>query len=140
MVYRPYGWTAEPINGSVMRPRIRLFFTVFACLTVAASARDHGQSKPLTLPQRVGRRVFQQRCAVCHTPPMVISKPYGPALSRETVAGREGAARSTIMDGETGLMPGFRYSLEPSQVEAILEYLKTVEKPTPPTSNWVSEH
>lgn len=71
---------------------------------------------------------------------MVISKPYGPALSRETVAGREGAARSTIMDGETGLMPGFRYSLEPSQVEAILEYLKTVEKPTPPTSNWVSEH
>jgi len=25
------------------------------------------------------------------------------------------------MDGETGLMPGFRYGMEPSQVEAIIE-------------------
>jgi mono/diheme cytochrome c family protein len=102
-------------------------------------AGDVPQTKSLTAQQQLGRGIFQQRCAVCHTQPMVISKQYGPFLSRDKVVGREGAVRSTIMDGETGLMPGFRYGMEPSQVEAIIEYLKTVEKPNPPVSSWIAE-
>ena len=102
-------------------------------------AGEAPQTKSLTAQQQLGRRIFQQRCAVCHTQPMVISKQYGPFLSRDKVVGREGSVRSTIMDGETGLMPGFRYGMEPSQVEAIIEYLKTVEKPNPPVSSWIAE-
>ena len=120
-------------------PRVAIAFglsvAVFACLAWSAQTV---QSKELNDKQRLGRRIFQQRCAVCHTPPMVISRQYGPFLSRETVEGREGAVRSTIMDGETGLMPGFRYGMEPSQVEAIIEYLRTVQKPSRPINSWVS--
>jgi mono/diheme cytochrome c family protein len=71
---------------------------------------------------------------------MVISKPYGPVLNQGTVGGREGSVRSTIREGETGLMPGFRYALEPAEIEAIIEYLKTVEKPAQPPAYWVAEH
>ncbi len=112
----------------------------FALFMPAAWSADTARAKDLSEEQRLGRRIFQQRCAVCHTPPMVISRQYGPFLSRETVAGREGSVRSTIMDGETGLMPGFRYGMEPSQVEAIIEYLNTVEKPSRPVNSWVAGH
>jgi mono/diheme cytochrome c family protein len=30
-------------------------------------------------------------------------------------------------------MPGFKYGLEPSEIDAIVEYLKTVPKPAPKT-------
>ncbi len=88
----------------------------------------------------LGRRLFQQRCAVCHTPPMVISQPYGPTLNMSVVMGREDSVRATIREGEIGLMPGFKYGLEPVEIDAIIKYLKTVEKPAHPTSNWMSEH
>jgi len=71
---------------------------------------------------------------------MVISKTYGPALNNGTVDGREDSVRSTIREGETGLMPGFRYALEPAEIDAIIEYLKTVERPTTPADYWIAEH
>lgn len=67
---------------------------------------------------------------------MVISRTYGPALSKETVEGREDSVRLTIREGETGLMPGFRYTLEPAEISAIIDYLKTVEKPQR-SDSWV---
>ena len=121
------------IKSAVLSTALFLFFS-----SLAWSA-DRAQSKPLNEQQQLGRRLFQQRCAVCHTPPMVISKLYGPFLSRDKILGREGAVRSTIMDGETGLMPGFRFGMEPSEVGAIIEYLKTVEKPTRPVASWIEE-
>jgi mono/diheme cytochrome c family protein len=71
---------------------------------------------------------------------MVISKPYGPALNKGMVEGREGSVRYTIKEGEIGLMPGFRYALEPAEIDAIIEYLKTVENPVLPAGYWVAEH
>lgn len=71
---------------------------------------------------------------------MVISKQYGPALNMDTILGREESIRSTIEEGEIGLMPGFKYALEPVEVNAIIKYLKTVEKPAKPAPNWISEH
>ncbi len=70
---------------------------------------------------------------------MVISKPYGPLLNKQTVEDRESSVRTTIMEGEAGLMPGFRYGMEPSEINAIIEYLKTVEKPAQPVINWAAE-
>ena len=95
---------------------------------------------PLNDAQRLGRRLFQQRCAVCHTPAMVISKPYGPLLNRTLVRGREESVRTLIQEGATGLMPGFKYGLQEQEINAIIEYLKTVEPPPQPVTNWTSEH
>jgi mono/diheme cytochrome c family protein len=63
--------------------------------------------------------------------PSPIAETYGPTLSRETVQGQEGDVRDLIRAGSER-MPGFRYSLEPAQIDAIIAYLATV--PPPPTA------
>lgn len=113
-----------------------LFLLACSVVVCGQTATD----RSFTEAQRTGRRLFQQRCAVCHTPPMLISKQYGPALDADTILGREDSIRATIAEGETGLMPGFKYTLEPSEISAIIKYLKTVEKPAKPAPNWISEH
>ena len=89
----------------------------------------HGQNSgnPLTPKQQLGRRIFQQRCAVCHTRPMLTSKrPWGPVLSKDLIEGKEDSVRETILKGKRGLlMPGFQYGLNTTEVDAIIEYLKT---------------
>ena len=90
---------------------------------------------PLTDAQKEGRRIFQQRCAVCHTLPTVVSKRYGPALYKEIVEDNEDSIRDTVLEGREGLMPGFKYGLTRAEVDSIIEYLKTVNRPARPKSN-----
>ena len=75
-----------------------------------------------------GRRLFQQHCSVCHTQPTLANPMYGPSLYRDLVSGREDAVRDYIDKGSSK-MPGFRYGLKASDINAIIEYLKTVPKP-----------
>ncbi len=89
----------------------------------------------LTDTQKDGRRIFQQRCAVCHTLPTVVSKRYGPALYKEIVEDNEDNIRGVILDGREGLMPGFKYGLTPAEIDSIIEYLKTVNRPVRPKRN-----
>lgn len=89
----------------------------------------------LTDTQKDGRRIFQQRCAVCHTLPTVVSKRYGPALYKEMVQDNEDNIRDTIMEGREGLMPGFKYGLTRAEADSIIEYLKTVNRPARPKNN-----
>ncbi len=124
------------MNQRILRSSLLLIISV----ALPLHAQQPTRGKALTDKQMLGRQVFQQRCAVCHTPPMVISKPYGPILDQGTVEGREASARSLIREGAAGLMPGFRYALEPAEVDAIIEYLKMVEKPAVPARYWVAEH
>jgi mono/diheme cytochrome c family protein len=90
---------------------------------------------PLTNTQKEGRRIFQQRCAVCHTLPTVVSKRYGPALYKEIVEDNEDNIRDAIMEGREGLMPGFKYGLTRAEADSIIEYLKTVNRPARPKNN-----
>jgi mono/diheme cytochrome c family protein len=90
---------------------------------------------PLTDMQKDGRRIFQQRCAVCHTLPTVVSKRYGPALYKEIVEDNEDNIRDTILEGREGLMPGFKYGLTRAEVDSIIEYLKTVNRPARTKNN-----
>ena len=90
---------------------------------------------PLTDAQKEGRRIFQQRCAVCHTLPTVVSKRYGPALYKEIVEDNEDNIRDAVMEGREGLMPGFKYGLTRAEVDSIIEYLKTVNRPARPKNN-----
>ena len=75
-------------------------------------------------------RLFQQNCSVCHTQATLTNPMYGPSLYRDIVNGKEEAMRDFIGKGSSK-MPGFRYGLKASEINAIVEYLKTVPKPAP---------
>jgi len=79
----------------------------------------------LTDQQKLGRQVLMQSCAVCHLPSGPDAKTYGPSLNKSTLPADDETARQTILDG-TGRMPGFKYFLQPAQVDAIIAYLRTV--------------
>ena len=95
----------------------------------ALYAQQSNLGTALTGTQKEGRRIFVQRCALCHTPPQAISKVYGPFLDKDLVEGREDEVRGTILEGRVGRMPGFQFGLEASDIDAIIAYLKTVNRP-----------
>jgi mono/diheme cytochrome c family protein len=103
--------------------------------TPLALRAQQSSAAPLSDAQKEGRRIFQQRCAVCHTLPTVVSKRYGPALYKEIIEDNEDNIRDTILEGREGLMPGFKYGLTRTEVDSIIEYLKTVNRPARPKSN-----
>jgi mono/diheme cytochrome c family protein len=51
-------------------------------------------------------------------------------LYRGLVEGNEDSVSETIMNGRGDRMPGFRYTLRPAQITDIIEYLKTLDKPS----------
>ena len=95
-------------------------------LTVCAQQTN--TEKPLNDVQKLGQRVFQQRCSICHAPARPGFQMYGPALYKDLVSGSEDAIKEMIRSG-SGKMPGFKLGLQPSEIDAIVEYLKTVPKP-----------
>jgi mono/diheme cytochrome c family protein len=103
-----------------------------AILASTLPLRAQRPAASLNDTQKDGRRIFQQRCAVCHTLPTVVSKRYGPALYKEIVQDNDDNIRQVILEGREGLMPGFQYGLKRAEVDSIIEYLKTVERPARP--------
>jgi mono/diheme cytochrome c family protein len=79
--------------------------------------------------QKLGRRLFEQSCGVCHTRPTLVAGMYGPELSKESAGGREDVMREFISKG-TPRMPGFKYTYNPDQIAAIAAYLKTLPRGT----------
>lgn len=88
---------------------------------VLTGPMPYGKSN-LTPVQQEGQRTFMQRCSVCHVPGTPTGRVIGVRLTKELV-GNGAAVRQFIMVG-TDRMPGFRYALSPSQIDAIIEYLK----------------
>src|SRR5712671_6140607 len=76
--------------------------------------------------EMLGRFRFVQRCAICHAPQSDGAKTLGPLLSKEYVEGREDAFRRQIMEGSEN-MPGFKLTIEPETINAIIAYMKKVE-------------
>jgi mono/diheme cytochrome c family protein len=91
-------------------------------------AQQTNADKPLNDVQKLGQRVFQQRCAICHAPARPGFQMYGPALYKDLVNGSEDPIKEIIRSGSSK-MPGFKLGLQPSEIDAIVEYLKTVPKP-----------
>jgi mono/diheme cytochrome c family protein len=114
--------------------RKALFFPIVlgfvSLLSPGLGAQQAKPVNPLTDTQKEGRRIFQQRCAICHTPPTVVAKRYGPALYKEIVEDNDDTIRETIMEGREALMPGFKYGLTRPEIDSIIEYLKTVKRPS----------
>ena len=72
----------------------------------------------------LGRFRFRQRCALCHA-----AGPggAGPALSQRTITTRgEDGVRRQVMEGSPR-MPAFKYTIEPTTIDAIIAYLKKVD-------------
>jgi mono/diheme cytochrome c family protein len=112
--------------------RIRWAFVVFLGLLPlsALAQRSTNSDKSLSLndTQKLGQRVYQQRCAICHAPARPGFVMYGPALYKDLVIGSEDSIKEIIRSGSEK-MPGFKLGLQPSEIDAIVEYLKTVPKP-----------
>ena len=111
-----------------MRTIHSVLFVFLGIFPATVSAQQAKTEKPLTDTQKLGQRVFQQRCAICHAPARPGFQMYGPTLYKDLVNGSEDAIKEIIRSGSSK-MPGFRLGLQPSDMDAIVEYLKTVPKP-----------
>jgi mono/diheme cytochrome c family protein len=98
---------------------------LFAGLSQGAFAADDH----LNERQKLGRRLFEQSCGVCHTRPTLVSGMFGAELSKESAGGNEAAMREFITNG-TPRMPGFKYTYNAEQIAAIAAYLKTLPRGT----------
>jgi|SRR5690242_5931700 mono/diheme cytochrome c family protein len=95
------------------------------------AATQPAAAAALSVTQSAGRALFAQHCVVCHVKTLVTAvRTYGPALSKDTLAGQEDALREFISSG-TPNMPGFKYSLAPEEIGQIIAYLKTLPAPAP---------
>jgi mono/diheme cytochrome c family protein len=90
-----------------------------------ASAQQAATDDGLTATQKLGRQVFAQSCGICHLPPQINARTYGPLLSKDTAGGSDEVIRGLISEG-TPRMPAFKHYLERAEIDAIIAYLKTV--------------
>ena len=104
------------------------YATLFGLLVLAASAQAATAQQAagnLTEQQKMGRQVFAQSCGVCHLPPSLGARTYGPALNKDAGGGDDEVMREFITNG-TPRMPAFKHYLKPDQIEAIISYVRTV--------------
>ncbi len=102
-----------------------LFLAAFLSSAAAQQASPHDG---LNDTQKTGRQIFAQSCGVCHLPPALNARTYGPPLTRDTAGGSDEIIRGLISDG-TPRMPGFKHYLQRSEMDAIIAYLKSVPAP-----------
>ncbi|OFW01159.1 MAG: hypothetical protein A3I61_07925 [Acidobacteria bacterium RIFCSPLOWO2_02_FULL_68_18] len=82
----------------------------------------------LTEQELLGRFRFKQRCALCHAAQTNLSTAtWGPLLTERNVNGREAFVRERMLEG-SARMPAFKYALDAATVDAIVAYLKRVER------------
>ena len=116
-----------------MNARWPLVFSL-VCLALAALAGQQPVAQPaLSSQQKEGRRIFQQKCAVCHLPILSTDgggDPYARSLRKSLVDRNEDSVRRIIADGTGPRMPGWKYTLRADQIDALVSYLKTIETPT----------
>ena len=116
-------------RGQNMRYGSAVLLLAIAVIPVGVAAQNGTNgSASSDDPVALGRRLFQQNCSVCHTQPTLTNPMYGPVLYRDIVNGNEEVMRNDIARG-SAKMPGFRYGLKPPEIDAIVQYLKTVPKP-----------
>jgi mono/diheme cytochrome c family protein len=123
-----------------MRSTRWIVFFLLGIFPLAAYARQSDPAKTkaqssvespaqsLNSTQKLGQRVFQQRCGICHEQARPGFQTYGPVLYKDLINGSEDAIKEQIRSG-SAKMPGFKLGLQPTEIDAIVDYLKTVPKP-----------
>ena len=111
---------------------LSVFIAIIAALFFPASSFAQSSSDYATQTEKelAGKKVFYQRCSVCHLTPLrsrsTEGKVYGPLLQgfvRD--AETEQRAAETIRNGKSTTMPGFQYGLRPEEIDEVVAYLKT---------------
>jgi mono/diheme cytochrome c family protein len=98
---------------------------LLALMTWPQAASAQQANDTLNDTQILGRRVFAQSCGICHLPPAINARTYGPHLSKDTAGGSDEIIRGIISEG-TPRMPAFKHYLERGEIDAIIAYLKAV--------------
>jgi mono/diheme cytochrome c family protein len=92
-------------------------------------------SPPLSPEATVGRALWQQRCAYCHDGMgQPTYKTMGSWIDSDTVKNMGPEVLKSIISAGIDRMPAFKYDLDDKQMNALIEFLKTVSpslKPTP---------
>jgi mono/diheme cytochrome c family protein len=78
--------------------------------------------------QRHGRQLLAQSCGICHLPPEMGARTYGPPLNKAAGGGDDDIMREYIMNG-TPRMPSFKAYLKSTDIDAIIAYVRTVPVP-----------
>ena len=98
-------------------------------LVVGLSAQEPVRSAaPTTIEP--GKKLFVQRCSVCHLPPLGPGQPQSIARSLTGLIKSpetETSARQIILRGIPSRMPGFQYGLTSAEVDSIVAYLRTLK-------------
>jgi mono/diheme cytochrome c family protein len=111
-------------------PRIAWAAVALVALSNSASAQSAGDN--LNDTQKLGRQLLAQSCGVCHLPPALNARTFGPPLNKNAGGGDDEIMRQYITDG-TPRMPAFKHYLKPNEIDAIIAYVRTVPVPaTPP--------
>ena len=106
-----------------MKRTAALGLFVLAISSSAAFAQQPADN--LSDQQKRGRQVFAQSCGVCHLPPALGARTYGPPLNKDAGGGDSDVVREFIENG-TPRMPAWKFYLNSAQIDAIIAYLKTV--------------
>ena len=93
---------------------------LLVCVTAATALADAAGDQV-----KLGERLVNQSCVVCHFAPQITSGSYAPALSKDTLGGNAAIVHQFIADGSQH-MPGFKYQFDPQQIDAIVAYVKTI--------------
>jgi mono/diheme cytochrome c family protein len=97
----------------------------FVAVLLVAATPALAAEVELTDQQKLGWRLFETSCGVCHTRPTLIAGLYGPELNKDSAGGREETIRDVVTNG-TPRMPAFKYTYNPEQIAAIAAYVKTL--------------
>ena len=104
-----------------MKHRAWLALLILATVPRAAAAAD----VVLNDQQKLGWRLFETSCGICHTRPTLVAGLYGPELNKDTGGGNAEVIRGIVTNG-TPRMPAFKYTYNPDQIAAIAAYVLTL--------------
>lgn len=103
----------------------------FLLFALAAAPQTASAQAGLSDTQRHGQQLFAQSCGICHLPPEMGARTYGPALNKNAGGGDDDVMRQYITEG-TPRMPSFKAYLKPADIDAIISYVRTVPVPAAP--------
>ena len=85
---------------------------------------------------QIGRAIFQQKCAYCHDGVgQPTYKTMGDFLSAEVVQSLGEDAFTAFTNTGTTRMPGFQYTLDSKQMDALIAFIKTIPATDKPTQS-----
>jgi mono/diheme cytochrome c family protein len=101
---------------------------LFALAAGAQTASAQQSGDGLNDTQRHGQQLLAQSCGICHLPPELGAKTFGPPLNKAAGGGDDDIMREYILNG-TPRMPSFKSYLKSTDIDAIISYVRTVPVP-----------